>query len=660
MNKRNSRYEDWHRLEQLSGGDILPEKNLLLINTVRFHESSGQRESLVILRDLRSGSETLITAGGKQEGCARFTPDGLAVTFLSAGPEGRQLYRYTLADASVTRLTDLHQPIIDPLLSPDGSRLLFASPSSGSQKPAVDEPVVIEQLNYKFDGQGFSRPDSFLQLWVYNFETGRLIRLTDTPHHYLHHNWMPDSRSVVCGSGCFRSNENALAMDLIRIFLDGTKTRLSDRQWMVSYPNPLRPVPSPDGSFVYAGFLTEEIRAEAGDEQDYPDVVLCRVHADGGGMETIFEASDSCYQCVQFPYNAGCGGGFDKLTVSEDGETLYFFSGWQGRGQLYQIESCGGTAKLLLTGKKVWNGISKIRGKIALVSCSEPDVPEAWYLLDTGKNTTVKVFQSSEALLSETAFCGAEDFFFDTLDGRGRVHGWVQEPQNRVPGEKVPAILYIHGGPHPFYTYGFTMEHQLLAAAGFAVLYCNPRGSSGYGRNHQSMKMAFGTEAFTDLLQFTEEACRRFDWIDRDRIGVTGGSYGGYMVNCLASRTDRFRAYVSQRSVASKLVSYASSDMPGSSKTYQHFEEFLLRELEASPFAYADQISRPFLILHGEDDLRTPLEGAHQLFTAIKDCHPELPCKMVIFPHTAHSQPEHPVLKKRYFEELLHWFQTYL
>ena len=253
-----------------------------------------------------------------------------------------------------------------------------------------------------------------------------------------------------------------------------------------------------------------------------------------------------------------------------------------------------------------------------------------------------------------------EDFFFDTLDGESRVHGFVMPPARREEGKQYPAILYIHGGPHPFYTYGFTAEFQWLASQGYGVLYCNPRGSSGYGPVHQNYARSTDGCAYADLLQFVDECLRRFPWIDETRLGVTGGSYGGYMTNWIASHAKRFRAYITQRSVASDLIGYASSDKQGSSTGFANYEEFMMDALRKSPVSYAENIDRPFLILHGEDDLRCPVEGAHQLFTAVKDTHPDLPVRLVIFPKTPHDQPGIPVLLKRYYQEMHRWFDTYL
>ena len=551
---------------------------------------------------------------------------------------------------------------MDPLWSPDGRRILFASPvgvGAGGGQRRSDEAVVIEDFGYKSEGAGFFRPDSYIQLWSVDAASGETRQITDGPYHHMHHNWSADGKSVICASGRFRSREEDLAMDLLLIEdkTEGQIVRLTSDQWVVSYPNPVRPVMTPDGKSIIAGFLT----APTSIDGNYPDVYLYRVAADGSGKELIFQPDETCYQCVQFPYNASCGAGFDRLQLTEDGQSALFLSGWKGRTCLYKLDLYGdGRAVPLLQEKKAVGGIGKVRGGKLLAAMSEPDVPEYYCVFDLSTGETTKAAQSGADLLSQVAFSRPEDFSVETEDGDSQVHGWVLPPQNMEPGKKYPAILYIHGGPHPFYTYGFTHEYQCFAGAGYGVIYCNPRGSSGYGQNHQSKEKAFDGKAFHDLTQFTEEAVKRYDFIDGGRIGVTGGSYGGYMTNYIASHNKGFKAFISQRSVSSEVINYGSSDMRCSSKAFARFEDFLMDALERSPVSYAERVDRPFLILHGEDDLRTPVEGAHQLFTALKDLHPDLPVRMVIYPHTGHDQPNNPAQRRHYYNEMLQWFGAYL
>ena len=394
----------------------------------------------------------------------------------------------------------------------------------------------------------------------------------------------------------------------------------------------------------------------------YPEAYFFRFEVETGEKTQVFFGDETCYQCVQFPYNAGCGWGMDKVQISPDGRYVYFVSGWKGQGALFCLDLEGdGHARLLAGVKQVCHGISKVQNGRMMVAKSEPDLPEGYYILDAVTGEVLqKAAQSAEALLEEVEFGRPEDLWIETLDGESMVHGWAFPPHRRENGKKYPTILYVHGGPHPFYTYGLTMEFQCLAAQGFGILYCNPRGSSGYGWAHENMERAFDGSAYYDLLQFVDEAVKTFDWIDGDRLGVTGGSYGGYMTNYMATHAKKFKAYVTQRSISNELISYANSDMQGKSTDYVSYEDFMVAKLKESAVSYAERVDKPLLILHGTDDYRTPVEGAHQFFVAVKDLHPDLPVKMVIFPHTGHEQPSHPKLQKLYYQEMVDWFRAYL
>ena len=652
MTKRLPTIEDRISLERLNGGDHYG-------SLVAY---ASNKTGGVVVKDIASGEEKLIEA--KAAGSAKFAPDGKSFLYLAAAETGgRQLFIRELESDSSKRVTDFKGPIIDPIWSPDGKRILFASingAASGEKKTRQDEAIVIEDFGYKSDGRGFIRPSEHMHLFVTDLD-GNVTALTGGTDDYLQHNWVPDSRGVVCISAKARKSDETLGFDLYLIDADEPEkepVQISHGLNLVSYPNPMRPVLSPDGKSVYMGVMDPDSDIKNG----YPEIYFYRIPTDGAEAERIFLPDENCFQCVEFPYNAGCGTGFDRVRLSEDGQSIYFVAGFKGQCAVYRLNVNGdGHAEKLLSGDTVRHGLGAIRDGKMLVACSRSDTPEFYSLFDTvSGELTDGVVCSNKELTETAAFSPVSDFFFKTLDGESEVHGFAMPPQNAEPGKKYPAVLYIHGGPHPFYTYGFTMEHQCLAAEGLGVIFCNPRGSSGYGMKHQNVKRATDGSAYTDCLQFVDEACRRFDWIDADRIGVTGGSYGGYMTNYIATHSERFKAYVSQRSVVNDLIGYASSDMQCSSKEYKSFEEFMVNSLKSSPVSYAERVNKPFLILHGMEDLRTPVYGAHQLYTALKDLHPELPVRMVLFPHVAHDQPSDHGQLRIYFEELAGWFKKYL
>ena len=659
MKKRYPSFDDIQAIERLTGGDYCEAAGLLCYASTH---SKG-----IILKNLRDGTEQTIRFSGRGEASPSFSPDGRRLTFLSVVPgAGRQVIVCDLVSGELRQLSHESGVAMEPIWSPDGRKIAFSRLITGSSEKngRRDEPVVIEDFGYKFDGRGFIRLDEHMQLFVVDVENGSEECVAKGDCDYLHHSWMPDSEHLVCAGDRFRSKEEGLGYDLLKINIHTKEiTRLTTGLWIVSYPNPLRPLCLPDGKSVIAGVLDPEVGLD-NENGIYPQVYFYRIPADGSGEAVrLFYGDEGCYQCVQFPYNACGGWGLEKVQLDEDGKTLYFVSGWQGQCNLYRLDLNGdGHAELVAGGKQVYHGLGRIQNGKMLVSRVSTEMPEAYYKLDVRTGALEeKLLQSAEAFMQEVSLEKTEDFFFDSPDGSARIHGFVIPPYGRKPGEKYPTILYIHGGPTPFYTYGLTLEHHAFAAEGFGVIFCNPRGSSGYGWAHQNVAgEELDRAAYTDCLQFAREATLRYDWIDGGRMGVTGGSFGGYLTNYIATHSKKFKAYITQRSVTNQLIEYASADLQGVSKGYDSYEEFMVTKLKESPVAYAERIDRPILILHGMDDYRTPVEGAHQFFVAIKDLHPELPVKMLLFPNTGHGQPSVPQLAKRYYSEMVDWFRKYL
>jgi dipeptidyl aminopeptidase/acylaminoacyl peptidase len=676
MMKQVSVFEDFSKFESLSSGEYHAKTEQIVYGFSGYDEVKNKRVQEIRLKDLKTGAIHLVTANGQGEGSPAFSPDGTCIAFLSVVPGmGRQIFVKNMETDELSQITKINSGAIEPVWSPDGESILFASVGDANKPEPYyttrhenenkknDEAVVITDFGYKFDGMGFIKPEH-LHLWVVQTKSGVPKRITDGDFDYLHHTWSPDGKSVLCVSNRFRSKKDSIASDLILIDIAGTKEmkQLTSKNWTVSYPNPVRPIYTPDGKNIVMGFLDSKSMEPNMQSHGYPPAFLHRVSVNGADDVCLMEETRECYDGVSFPYNSGCGVGMDKVRISSDGQYAYFLSGYEGQNKLFKVALYLEEFMVIpvLGGKRVIGGLGKPQDGKMLLSISEPDKPEGYYLFEEETGKLTLLVQSNETYLSEKAISTPEEIYFLTLDEESHVHGFVLPPQNREEGQSYPCILYIHGGPHPFYTYGFTLEHQCLAGNGFGVIYCNPRGSSGYGSVHRNLERAMDGSAYMDILQFTEEACRKFDWIDRARLGVTGGSYGGYMTNYIATHSQRFKAFVTQRSVCSDLIGYASSDMQGDSLSYPNFEEFMIEQIKNSTVSYVERIQAPFLILHGMEDYRTPVEGAHQLFVALKDLHPDLPVKMVLYPHTNHDQPRHPKQQLHYHHQILEWFLKYL
>jgi dipeptidyl aminopeptidase/acylaminoacyl peptidase len=252
---------------------------------------------------------------------------------------------------------------------------------------------------------------------------------------------------------------------------------------------------------------------------------------------------------------------------------------------------------------------------------------------------------------------------------RPEIEGWLVYPTDYEPGVRYPLVLSIHGGPHSRYADTWFHEFQMLAAQGMFVLYTNPRGSSGYGQEFTYMTMeAWGIDDTKDVLQAVDIAVER-GLADPDRLGIAGGSYGGFMTNWITAHDQRFAAAVSDRSISNWISFYGVSDASGLVERefggmpwpYNDPEEgsFLLATM-LSPIVWADRVNTPTMVIHSINDYRTPLEGGEQWFRALQKHDVEV--RMVLFPDTSHglSRTGEPWLLVRRLDEYMNWFRSKL
>ena len=244
------------------------------------------------------------------------------------------------------------------------------------------------------------------------------------------------------------------------------------------------------------------------------------------------------------------------------------------------------------------------------------------------------------------------------------IDGWVILPKDYDPSKKYPAILDMHGGPRV--AFGNTMFHemQVFANNGYFVMLCNPRGGDGRGDEFADLREKYGTIDFQDFMEFVDHVCEQYPAIDTARIGVTGGSYGGWMTNWIIGHTDRFAAAVSQRSFSNWLSDFGCSEIGFSFDVNENGGKTpwtAPKELwERSPVAYADRVKTPTMFIHSLKDYNCPLSEGMQMFAAIK--YHGVPSKAVLFEGENHelSRSGKPLHRMRRLKEMNDWFDLYL
>ncbi len=329
---------------------------------------------------------------------------------------------------------------------------------------------------------------------------------------------------------------------------------------------------------------------------------------------------------------------------------------------VYRVSPDGGEPELVAGGEIVLSGYDVLDGEVVRTGSTAPNLGELYagerQLTELGKD-----FAAGRALVTPERFTAI------SKDG-SEVEAWIARPAGFEAGKSYPTLLNIHGGPFTQYGNGFFDETQVYAGGGYAVIYANPRGSSGYSEEWgraimgpgEELGPGWGSVDYEDLTAVVDTALERFDFVDGERLGVLGGSYGGYMTSWIVSHTNRFKAAISERAVNNLVSMYGSSDVGWVFKGYHgaFVHEDVDTYLKLSPWTYAKEIETPLLILHSEQDLRCNIEQAEVMFTTLRLLGKEV--EFVRFPGESHelTRAGNPVHRVQRFELVLEWFDRYL
>lgn len=446
-----------------------------------------------------------------------------------------------------------------------------------------------------------------------------------------------------------------------------------------------------EGKLIYCGVTME-------DGSPIPE--LWSVSPQGGGSRQLFATKLCCHGLSPILSGDTHRDMEDpEFTILPDG-TVLFCSCHMGRSNIFAwngekvypltdddcvLTFSGPSGGKLLLQKSDWN-----RPSYLTLAALRKDADGLYHV--SGE----KVLADENAWTEEYAWIKPEKMSVRSLDGKADIYGWVvipedpeaegakaeeqeaeeaqSEPQKAEKTQsellsaekrgKIAAVLDVHGGPESCYVRGFFYEAQMMAARGMAVLYCDPRGASGYGGEFLQDRYAYGKEAVEDYQAFIRAACRKYPQIDEHRIGVTGGSYGGHMTMKLISLTDDFAAAVTQRTWVNPASSYGTGEIGfySSGAPEATFQEYMENRVHRSIIRYIRNVKVPVLILHGEDDYTCGLEQGVQVYNAMVSLHPGLPCRIVIFPGENHGVTRHGLMHNqiRHMKEMTDWFVKYL
>lgn len=608
-------------------------------------EANEYRQSIWIARTDGSEPPRQFTTG-KQDAQPRWSPDGDRLAFVSkrGDKDSRQLYVMPVAGGEPRCLTDLKEDVGEPVWSPDGTRIAFSARVPDEAYEEEDDkkraPRRFKRLRFKLDRVGWTG-DRRGHLFVVPADgSAEAKQITDGDYEDSHPTWTPDGKSIAFSSARGEDWDIELLGDVYVVPAEGGEPeRLTPGDGVYSAPSF-----SPDGSMLACKW-------EPGgfDFPRHPQIAL--VDPKTGGDRRILTASLD-RTCDPYP---------ELREPIWDGGSIVFSIEDGGNVHVYRVSPGGGEPELVAGGEIVLSGYDAAAGKVVRAGTTAPSLSEL-YCGDRKLTDVGRAFAEGRELVAPERFTAV------SADG-SEVDAWIVRPAGFEEGKRYPVLLNIHGGPFTQYGTGFFDEFQVYAGGGYAVVYSNPRGSSGYSeewgraiRGPIDGGPGWGSVDYEDIMAVTDEALKRFDFCDPERVGVTGGSYGGYMTSWIVGHTDRFKAACSERGVNNLVSMYGSSDIgwvfKGYTGAFVHDDvETFMRQ---SPWTYAKEITTPLLILHSEQDLRCNIEQAEQLFTTLRLLKRDV--ELVRFPAESHEltrsgSPAHRVMR---FELLLEWFGRYL
>lgn len=629
--------EDYFRFEFVGAPALSPDGTQVVFPVTKVSQPLNRRiTTLWLVPTAGSAAPRLLSSEAVSSSSPQWSPDGKTIAFLSARGEGArsQIYLLALDGGEPRRLTSLPNGVASFVWSPQGDRFALLSRTGPTDlaKPVSDVRHYTTIL-YKFNDSGWY-DDKRSHIFIADAATGAARQLTfgqDTED--ADPQWSPDGQTIAFSSDrTGKLYERSRDSDVWTIpAAGGPLTKISDHTEADSSPRY-----SPDGKTI--AFLG------AVKPRQHPKIYLAP--ATGGKPSVLaVDAMDLIPTNLQF---AGP-------------DALLFEAGTRGANHLFRVDLRTRTLKPLVTGERAVRSAT-LRGDRLVYLANDFRSLDDLYLARRDGSTERRLTTHNAALWKELSFAAIERLAYKSTDGQP-IEGFLVKPVGFTEGRKYPLLLNIHGGPASMYGVDWYHEFQVYAGQGYGVFFVNPRGSTGYGEEFaRAIKNNWGKMDYVDVMSGLDEALRRHSWIDETRLGVTGGSYGGYLTNWIVSHSNRFQAAVTLRSVSNFISDEGTRD-----GAFGHDEDFkgnLFDEFdqywEASPLKYAKNVKTPTLVMHSDNDLRVPLEQGEQWYRALK--HYGVTTELVVFPRENHNltrtgEPKHLVESLNW---QLYWFAKYV
>jgi dipeptidyl aminopeptidase/acylaminoacyl peptidase len=673
--KRGFTIEDLYRIKSISDVHVSPNGQSVIYAVTTSDLPRAKRVTHIWTMNVDGQGGRQITSGDKGESSPAFSPDGKWISYISSKDGSPQLYLITAAGGAARKLTNISSGVSDPLWSPDSKWIAFSSDvypecggDDGCNKKIADawskgplKAHTAESLLYRHwtEWKDGTRTHIFLA----NSTSGDMRDLTpgefDSPSFQiggpLQYAFSPDAKEFVYVSNHDKQPASSTNNDL----------------WLISLANPKAPArnitasnPAYDGSPKYSPdgrYIAYRMQKQPAYESD---LFRLAVYDRAAGTSTVLTESFRNW--------------VDEFQWAEDSMSIYFGAAVEGQTPLYRVDLASKAITQVWADKTIFEWHVTDNGKRVLYTRSATGEPVEIFTADIsgGKagappasieslkpvgarqafQTNTRLTHINDAVANEVDIRPAEKMWVEGADG-AKIEVFIIKPHDFDPSKKYPLILNVHGGPQSQWSDAFRGDWQVYPGAGYIVAFSNPHGSTGYGQDFTAeISGDWGGKVFEDLMKVTD-AVEKLPFVDRNRIGAMGWSYGGYMMMWFEGHTDRFKAIASMMGLYDPKSFYGETeelwfpewDLKGQPWNSSQYEKF-------APSNFVKNFKTPALVISGERDFRIPYTQSLQFFTALQKMN--VPSKLLIYSDAGHWPSWYEMAL--YYTAHLEWFHRYL
>ena len=637
--QRKLTIEDLLKLKTVASPQISPDGKWIAFTVKEIDTVKDKSETRIWMIPSEGGEALPMTGKGYSASNPQWSPDNKLLTFVADKNDSKsQVWSLNRMGGEALKITSIKQGISGYEWSPDGKKLLLLIKDSKPEELTKDteddekpKPYVIDRLQFKRDYEGYL---DRRRTHLYTFVPGdtSATQITSGDFDDSNPTWSPDGKKIAFVSNRTANPDGNTNTDIWTVAADNTEMGKNLVKVTSNENADGSPTWSPDGKSIAYITVTD------GDAIWYATNHLAVVPATGGEPKILTEAVDRNISDPKF---------------AENGK-IYFLLEEEGKSILASIDPTGKNLKRAIDGEiSIYN--YDYKNKTFALQLGKSLEPHEIYSFNG--NQLKKLSSFNNEILQNLKKPIVEKIKFKSEDGTD-VEGFVVKPLDFDPKKKYPAIAWIHGGPVAQYDYSYNTPAQLFAANGYVTLLINPRGSSGYGQEFSEAIFAdWGTKDFQDIMAGVDYVIKE-GYVDPEKLGVGGWSYGGVLTNHVITKTDRFKAAISGASEALYRTNYG----------HDHYQLLWEKELglpwenaeaweRISPFNDVEKITTPTLWIGGRDDWNVPIINSEQMYQAMKRLGRET--QLVVYPGEFHGISRPTFIKDRY-ERYIDWFDKYI